>query len=119
MAPTTSMGASSPVSVVPLDAPHNEIEQLTLTEGRVSKSNQSNDNKETELEPWVCPASAKSLRTTNPIRAIVDPIVANIQSGEERGDGKDLISLAVRPVFVGSLLMVSFVASFSSILFVL
>jgi hypothetical protein len=44
-----------------------------------------------------CRASKKSLRTTNPIRAIVDPIVANgIPSGEERGDGKDHISLAVR-----------------------
>jgi hypothetical protein len=36
--------------------------------------------------------SDKSLRTVNPIRAIV----ATIQSGEARGDGKDLISLAVR-----------------------
>jgi hypothetical protein len=50
------------------------------------------------LSDWVCPASQKSLRTTNPIRAIVDPIVAcsSLKSGEERGDGKDHISLAVR-----------------------
>jgi hypothetical protein len=47
-------------------------------------------------EPWDClPASRKSKRTTNPIRAIVDTIVA-IQSAEARGDGKHLISLAVR-----------------------
>lgn len=47
-------------------------------------------------DSWQCVASRKSLRTINPIRAIVDPIVANgIQSGEERGDGKDHISLAV------------------------
>jgi hypothetical protein len=46
---------------------------------------------------WRCVASQKSLRTINPIRAIVDPIVANgIRSGEERGDGKEHISLAVR-----------------------
>lgn len=43
----------------------------------------------------VLPPSAKSLRTMNPIRAIVDPIVANIKSGEERGDGKNHISLGV------------------------
>lgn len=42
------------------------------------------------------PASSKANRTTNPIRAIVDPIVRNIQTGEQRGDGKDHISLAVR-----------------------
>lgn len=40
-------------------------------------------------------ASNKAKRTENPIRKIVDPIVANIQSGKERGDGKEYISLAV------------------------
>jgi hypothetical protein len=40
--------------------------------------------------------SAKSLRTVNPIRAIMEPIGKTIQSGEARGDGKDLITLAVR-----------------------
>lgn len=45
----------------------------------------------------MAPASLKSLRTHNPIRAIVDPIVANsVKCGKERGDGKDQISLAVR-----------------------
>jgi hypothetical protein len=43
----------------------------------------------------VLPPSAKSIRTLNPIRAIVDPIVANIKTGEERGDGKNHISLGV------------------------
>lgn len=51
-----------------------------------------------EQEPWVCPASAKSTRTINPIRAIVDPIAKQIKTGEQRGDGKDLISLAVSTV---------------------
>jgi tyrosine aminotransferase len=50
-------------------------------------------------DEWqVLPPSAKSLRTMNPIRAIVDPIVANIKSGEERGDGKNHISLGVSVV---------------------
>lgn len=56
---------------------------------------------------WKCRASKKSLRTTNSIRAIVDPIVANgIKSGEERGDGKDHISLALGDPTVGSSLPV-------------
>ena len=50
-----------------------------------------------ERRPWKTrPMSEKAQRTTNPIRRIVDPIVANIQNGSERGDGKDHISLAVR-----------------------
>lgn len=56
------------------------------------------DNEDSN-DTWMCPASAKSLRTTNPIRAIVDPIVASsVKSGEERGDGKGQISLAVSDV---------------------
>jgi len=72
--------ASSPISVV-VQAPTNEheLEGISLLKDTT----------------WKCPASAKSLRTVNPIRAIVDPIVANMRSGDERGDGKDLISLAV------------------------
>ena len=50
----------------------------------------------TDFTSWVCPASEKSLRTNNPIRAIVDPIVASsVKCGKKRGDGKDQISLAV------------------------
>ena len=41
-------------------------------------------------------ASSKSIRTLNPIRAIVDPIVRSVLSGNEREDGKSHISLAVR-----------------------
>lgn len=51
-------------------------------------------HRQEEDSPWICPASQKSLRTTNPIRAIVDPIVAS-SLGEERHDGKSHISLAV------------------------
>lgn len=50
----------------------------------------------TTTQNWTCVSSKKSMRTINPIRAIVDPIMANgIQSGLARGDGKDHISLAV------------------------
>lgn len=52
-----------------------------------------------EEEAWICPPSEKSLRTTNPIRAIVDPIVASL-SGQERNDGKNHISLAVGSLFI-------------------
>lgn len=45
---------------------------------------------------WLAlPASVKSQRTRNPIRAIVDPIVASAGKAH-REDGKKLISLAVR-----------------------
>jgi hypothetical protein len=44
------------------------------------------------LNPWVIPASRKASRTTNPIREIVDPILANVSP---RDDGKEFISLAV------------------------
>ena len=62
----------------------------------------SNDNNNTASSLSSCnsviasPASQKSLRTHNPIRAIVDPIMAHsVKCGKERGDGKDQISLAV------------------------
>jgi hypothetical protein len=58
-------------------------------------------------DEWICPASAKSMRTINPIRAIVDPFVKNIQTGEQRGDGKDLISLAVSITMVKEILILS------------
>lgn len=45
------------------------------------------------LNPWVIPASRKASRTTNPIREIVDPILANVSP---RDDGKEFLSLAVR-----------------------
>lgn len=64
-----------------------------------------------KAQDWKCTPSKKSLRTTNPIRVIVDPIVANgIQSGEERGDGKDPISLALGDPTVGSSLSVCTIA---------
>ena len=59
----------------------------------------------------MAPASRKSLRTHNPIRAIVDPIMAHsIKCGKERGDGKDQISLAV------SIHLYSFISFFDHML---
>ena len=97
-----TISVASPVSVVPVEAPANqEVDSISLLNGTTNNGENDagthckNGIDSDDQRPWICPASAKSMRTTNPIRAIVDPIAANIQSGEERGDGKDLISLAV------------------------
>lgn len=97
------ISVASPVSVVPMEAPADqEVDSISLLNDTTKNNNSENNARfkngivsDDDQRPWICPASAKSMRTTNPIRAIVDPIAANIQSGEERGDGKDLISLAV------------------------
>ena len=84
---------SSPRSVVaaPTDK---DMKELKLTQ--TQQHHQQQQQYHIEEKPWpILPASAKSQRTKNPIRAIVDPIAANIKSGAERGDGKDHISLAV------------------------
>jgi hypothetical protein len=89
--------SSSPISVVPdhHDGGPIVVEPMALTP-------QSEPRRPTSYnDSWLCPASAKSLRTINPIRAIVDPIAKNIQTGTERGDGKDPISLAVSTVLLG------------------
>jgi hypothetical protein len=77
---------SSPTSVIA--NPNHVVDPIQL-DGNHKKE-------EKVVNEWICPPSAKSLRTKNPIRAIVDPIVQNIKMGSERGDGKDPISLAVR-----------------------
>jgi hypothetical protein len=92
---TSSTDLSSPKSVVPGDAPHELVEPLQLDPTTENISKQAG---------WVCPASAKSGRTINPIRAIVDPIAKQIKSGTERGDGKDPISLAVSSFCLQSML---------------
>jgi hypothetical protein len=100
---------SSPKSVADFQNPKvAELEDLDLDQlhhvKATSYDQTGHDEKKDEIDlvlrrstTWLsCPASKKSLRTQNPIRAIVDPIVKNIQSGTDRGDGKDHISLAVR-----------------------
>lgn len=65
------------------------VEPLELSPKRPSDTT-------TSIKSWrILSPSAKSKRSVNPIRSIVDPIVANIQSGEARGDGKNHISLAL------------------------
>ena len=78
---STSLFANSPTSVV--QNPDQIVEPIVL------------DEDEEEEHAWLCPASAKSNRTINPIRAIVDSIVADTKLGCQREDGKDPISLAV------------------------
>lgn len=77
----SSLTVSSPTSVVP-GAATEVMEPIFLT------SSVSSD------WPTLTP-SAKSERTKNPIREIVDPIVTSIRSASEREDKKELISLAV------------------------
>jgi hypothetical protein len=82
---TTRIEISSPTSVA-IAAPRvSNVEPFDLL------SKEENRMRWGTLKP-----SAKSLRTVNPIRAIIEPIRQTIQSGQARGDGKDLISLAVR-----------------------
>ena len=63
------------------------------TDGRPGNDSHSSSTLSTPSWPTL-PASLKSQRTRNPIRAIVDPIVASAGK-TNRDDGKDLISLAV------------------------
>ena len=86
---------SSPTSVVAAQVLKDDavIEPIALTEW--SSQQPTPEGTTTIMDKWICPASEKSIRTVNPIRAIVDPITKNIQTGEQRGDGNDLISLAV------------------------
>jgi len=83
--------ASSPTSVVAAQM----LQEDAVIEPIVLNDWEADDSSGGDVEGWICPASKKSMRTINPIRAIVDPIAKNIQTGEQRGDGKDLISLAV------------------------
>jgi hypothetical protein len=91
MATTTTVFActikhSSPTSVVH-NEPHHVVEHLILPQQQEQQQ---------KSEQWVvCPSSAKSQRTINPIRAFIDPIASNIKLGYQRADGKNPISLAV------------------------
>jgi hypothetical protein len=82
---TARLEISSPTSVAIAGPRVSSVESLDLL------------SKEDNRTGWgTLKASAKALRTVNPIRAIMEPIGKTIQSGEARGDGKDLITLAVR-----------------------
>lgn len=96
---TPATSASSSPSLAP--CPHPAVPSLVrLVDDSESTANGHREDNAGEPEPeeeaWTVPASSKSRRTHNPIRAVVDPIVASsVKSGRERGDGKDQISLAV------------------------
>jgi hypothetical protein len=91
MTPNLHLNESSPKFVGCATQPFPDVPEELLNDSNGQLTG-------TKVSPhWRCEPSQKSLRTTNPIRAIVDPIVSNgIKSGEERGDGKEHISLAVR-----------------------
>lgn len=110
-ATTPAIISASPKTVADLpDTVAESLEALDLNKPALSCSDDKDDEKKDDnagmTSSWsLRPASQKSMRTQNPIRAIVDPIVKNIQSGADRGDGKDHISLAVsRDVWMESLL---------------
>eukprot|EP00980_Cylindrotheca_fusiformis_P025775 scaffold14589_cov106-Cylindrotheca_fusiformis.AAC.4 len=90
----TTAYATSPTSVTLVPAPNT----TTTLDSMVLTPTSSTWKK--------LPASQKSIRTVNPIRAIVDPIARNIKTGEQRGDGKDHISLALGDPTVGGNLKV-------------
>ena len=91
---TPSTSASSSPSLPP-STPPSDVPPLTSTSHSNTTEDAADANSQEE-SAWVAPPSKKSLRTHNPIRAIVDPIMASsIKCGKERGDGKDQISLAV------------------------
>ena len=92
--PTTTIFAckvSSPKSVVH-HAQQHIVEPLVLPNNILDEPQQKRQKKN---EQGSCPASAKSTRTVNPIRAIIDPSASKIRLGCQRADGKNPISLAV------------------------
>ena len=114
-ATTVSISVASPKSVVTPQNHHPHVEPISLIHNN-NKKKTSNGNDGSVIEQrqgmnsthhhsqggivsegdaWFCPVSEKANRTTNPIRAIVDPIVSKIKLGCQRSDGKDPISLAV------------------------
>lgn len=60
----------------------------------VEREQQTEQRKRKCDETWVCPASAKSIRTVNPVRDAIDPIAKGVKRGFQRADRKEPISLA-------------------------
>ena len=105
----TSSTVSSP-SLHPLSAP-NDHEEVVPGLDDLQLLNDDSIISASSTVIAMAPASRKSLRTHNPIRAIVDPIMSHsIKCGKERGDGKDQISLAV------SIHLCSFISFFDHML---
>ena len=98
----------SPTSVIKMAPHHTTLEPIRLDQSSKSLGGH-NDAGEQRQQPqpveqrkrkintndWVCPPSAKSIRTVNPVGNVIDPIVKNIKRGLQRADKKEPISLAV------------------------
>ena len=108
---TTSTATTITVSTLTSSATTNVNAKAAAA--AVSNANLVND--EIRTDPlWNIPASKKSLRTRNPIRAIVDPIMAAAASSaakvassgtsdnNDHGGGEDQISLAVSLLSISS-----------------
>ena len=108
---TTSTATTITVSTLTSSATTNVNAKAAAA--AVSNANLVNDKYNTN-SLWNIPASKKSLRTRNPIRAIVDPIMAAAASSAAKvassdtsdnndlGGGKDQISLAVSLLSISS-----------------
>lgn len=95
---------SSPKTVIQMHPKTDAMEPIHLgkSEKQLVVETAMGDDTIDDADTWpTCSASTKSLRTTNPIRALVDPIFQSIQSGHDRGDHKDPISLALGDPTVG------------------
>ena len=90
---TTDLSHHDGRAITVTTSPDASISKDGTADGRSSNDNHSSSISSTSSWPTL-PASVKSQRTRNPIRAIVDPIVAAAGQAN-RDDGKDLISLAV------------------------
>jgi hypothetical protein len=109
---TTSTATTITVSTLTSSATTN-VNAKAAVAAAVSNANLVNDKYNTN-SLWNIPASKKSLRTRNPIRAIVDPIMAAAASSaakvassgtsdnNDHGGGEDQISLAVSLLSISS-----------------
>lgn len=97
----------SPTSVIKMSPHHTTLEPIHLDQtpkvlgghnvaaGEQPQPPSEQRKRKSNSNDWVCPPSAKSIRTVNPVGNIIDPIVKKIKRGFQRADSKEPISLAV------------------------
>jgi hypothetical protein len=94
--------SSSPTCVVSVSSTLQPVTQAssivpTAKKPSLPSTNQDYRYTETATVEWpMFPTSEKSLRTHNPIRAILDPILSSVDNGDASNYNKPRISLAVR-----------------------
>jgi tyrosine aminotransferase len=94
--------SSSPTCVVSVSSTLQTVTQAssvvtTTKKPSLPSTNQDYRYTETATVEWpMFPTSEKSLRTHNPIRAILDPILSSVDNGDASSYNKPRISLAVR-----------------------